>query len=72
MQISEDQMQYAANDVLHLHRLKAKLDEMLVREGRQSLAQAAFDFLPARARNWIYWDGMASIFSRTVPLRNKD
>lgn len=71
VQISEDQMQYAANDVLHLHRLKAKLDEMLVREGRQSLAQAAFDFLPARAElDLLGWDGV-DIFAHR-PLRNKD
>jgi ribonuclease D len=35
--------------VLYLHALKAKLDEMLMREGRQALAQACFDFLPTRA-----------------------
>jgi ribonuclease D len=47
--LSQEQIDYAASDVLHLHRLKAKLDEMLVREGRQELAQACFDFLPFRA-----------------------
>jgi ribonuclease D len=44
------QLDYAASDVLHLHRLKAALDAMLAREGRTELAQACFDFLPARAR----------------------
>lgn len=48
--LSESQMSYAANDVLHLHALKAKLDAMLAREGRAELAQAAFGFLPTRAR----------------------
>lgn len=48
--LSPEQLAYAASDVLHLHGVKAKLDEMLVREGRQHLAQAAFDFLPVRAR----------------------
>ena len=37
-------------DVLNLHRLKIRLDEMLAREGRTALAQACFDFLPVRAR----------------------
>lgn len=44
------QLDYAASDVLYLHRLKAELDRMLAREGRTDLAQACFDFLPARAR----------------------
>ncbi len=47
--LNEDQKIYAANDVLYLHKLKVKLDEMLVREGRMELARACFDFLPARA-----------------------
>lgn len=48
--LSDDQMNYAASDVLHLHALKAKLDALLEREGRTELAQAAFRFLPTRAR----------------------
>ena len=48
-ELTEAQMDYAASDVLYLHRLKAKLDTMLEREGRHDLAQACFDFLPARA-----------------------
>ena len=47
--LSADQLAYAASDVLHLHALKARLDEMLVREGRDRLARACFDFLPHRA-----------------------
>lgn len=47
--LSEAQQRYAASDVLHLHRLKEVLDGMLAREGRAELAQACFDFLPARA-----------------------
>ena len=46
--LSEEQLRYAAGDVLHLHALRARLDAMLAREGRADLAQAAFDFLPAR------------------------
>ena len=48
--LSDAQRDYAAADVLHLHALKTALDGMLVREGRADLAQACFDFLPARAR----------------------
>ena len=48
--LTPEQQAYAASDVLNLHRLKLRLDEMLVREGRMELAQACFDFLPARAR----------------------
>ena len=48
--LSEEQMAYAASDVLYLHALKSKLDAMLEREGRTELAQAAFRFLPTRAR----------------------
>lgn len=47
--LSPDQLAYAASDVLHLHALRARLDEMLVREGRDGLARACFDFLPHRA-----------------------
>jgi ribonuclease D len=47
--LSEDQVNYAASDVLHLHALKARLDEMLAREGRDDLARACFAFLPQRA-----------------------
>lgn len=48
-ELSRDQLNYAASDVLYLHRLKTTLDEMLAREGRSDLAQACFDFLPTRA-----------------------
>ena len=47
--LTQAQVDYAASDVLYLHALREKLDEMLVREGRAGLAQACFDFLPARA-----------------------
>ncbi|MCL4671671.1 MAG: ribonuclease D [Sphingomonadaceae bacterium] len=48
--ISEAQRDYAASDVRYLHRMHTILVERLAREGRTELAQAAFDFLPARAR----------------------
>jgi ribonuclease D len=47
-ELSQDQLSYAASDVLHLHALREKLDAMLVREGREGLARACFEFLPTR------------------------
>ena len=47
--LSEAQKDYAASDVRYLHAMRTILDERLVREGRMALAQACFDFLPARA-----------------------
>ena len=47
--LSEEQVAYAASDVLHLHALKARLDHMLAREGRDALAKACFAFLPNRS-----------------------
>ena len=49
-ELTEAQLDYAASDVLHLHALKEKMDERLMREGRVDLAVAAFTFLPTRAR----------------------
>jgi ribonuclease D len=48
-ELSDAQRDYAASDVRYLHALKEKLDERLEREDRVALAQACFDFLPARA-----------------------
>ncbi|MDI7775874.1 ribonuclease D [Asticcacaulis sp. EMRT-3] len=48
--LSPEQLAYAASDVLHLHALKDKLDMMLVREGRNHLAEAAFAYLPHRVK----------------------
>ena len=47
--LSEQQLAYAASDVLHLHRLKEVLDGLLEREGRAGLAHDCFRFLPTRA-----------------------
>ena len=62
-QLTPDQLNYAASDVLHLHPLREKLDVMLRREGREELAQACFDFLPTRAeldlRGWAEVDPFA-------------
>lgn len=48
-QLSEEQVAYAASDVLHLHALRDRLDAILAREGRDELARACFEFLPQRA-----------------------
>lgn len=47
--LSDAQKQYAAQDVIYLHELKSRLDQMLKREGREALAQACFGFLSVRA-----------------------
>jgi ribonuclease D len=47
--LNQQQLDYAAADVLYLHRLRDKMDALLAREGRAALAQACFDFLPDRA-----------------------
>ena len=62
--LTEAQLDYAASDVLYLHRLKAELDARLAREGRTALAQACFDFLPVRAElDLLGWDDTADIFT---------
>lgn len=48
--LTDAQRDYAASDVRYLHRLQAEFDVRLAREGRTALAQACFDFLPARAQ----------------------
>ena len=48
-ELNKEQREYAANDVLHLHRLRDTLTVMLEREERLALAQTCFDFLPTRA-----------------------
>ncbi len=62
-ELTPEQQAYAASDVLHLHRLRSKLDAMLARNGRGPLAQACFDFVPARAAlDLAGWD-QADIFA---------
>jgi ribonuclease D len=46
--LTDAQLAYAASDVLHLHALKERLDQMLARENRAALAEACFRFLPTR------------------------
>ena len=62
-QLTPDQLNYAASDVLHLHALREKLDAMLTREGREGLAHACIAFLPTRVeldlRGWADIDPFA-------------
>ena len=50
VELTSEQLAYAASDVLHLHALWAKLEALLRREGRMEIAQACYDFLPTRGR----------------------
>ena len=47
--LTESQLEYAANDVIYLHEIKNKLDKIIEREGKQHLAKACFEYLPTRA-----------------------
>lgn len=61
--LSDAQLEYAASDVLHLHKLKEALEVRLKRENRLGLAQACFDFLPARAHlDLLGWSDESDIF----------
>ena len=64
-ELSDAQKNYAAADVLYLHEVKTKLDDMLAREGRTALAQACFDFLPTRAALDLEGWPEADIFSHS-------
>ena len=61
--LSEAQLDYAASDVLYLHTVRDRLNEMLEREGRMALAQACFDFVPTRAALDLAGWPEADIFS---------
>ncbi len=63
--LSDDQIAYAASDVLHLHALRERLDAMLVRERRDHLARACFEFLPHRALLDVAGWEDADIFAHT-------
>jgi|TARA_B110000008_G_scaffold74985_1_gene76179 ribonuclease D len=49
-QLTAAQLDYAASDVLYLHRLREALNKRLEREGRMEMAQSCFEFLPMRAQ----------------------
>ena len=52
--LSKDQKEYAASDVLHLHKLKIKLDTILERENRINIAKACFEFISHRTDLDLY------------------
>jgi len=57
--LTHNQLQYAATDVLHLHKIKEKLDSMLVRENRIKIAKACFDFVEHRTNlDLMGWDDL--------------
>ncbi|NBE07443.1 ribonuclease D [Paragemmobacter ruber] len=61
--LTEAQKEYAASDVLYLHRLKEELEARLIREGRMDLAQRCFDFLPTRAElDLLGWEEPNDLF----------
>jgi ribonuclease D len=62
-ELSQQQLAYAASDVLHLHALKTRLDAMLEREARTQFALKAFGFLPTRAKLDLAGFGEDDIFS---------
>jgi len=61
--LTEAQKDYAASDVLYLHKLKDALEQRLIREGRLELAQKCFDFLPTRAElDLLGWEEPNDLF----------
>jgi ribonuclease D len=63
--LSQEQLDYAASDVLHLHKLREALVGRLAREGRTELADACYRFLPARARLDLAGWGEEDIFAHS-------
>jgi ribonuclease D len=62
--LTNAQLDYAASDVLYLHKLRNELVRRLAREGRTELAQACFDFLPVRAQlDLMGWSDLNDIFN---------
>jgi ribonuclease D len=61
--LTDAQKTYAAQDVIYLHELKARLDQMLEREGRSTLAQSCFRFIPARVALDLGGWGEEDVFS---------
>lgn len=61
--LTQDQLEYAARDVLHLHALRDALIAMLIRENRMALAEAAFAYLPERVRLDLAGWGDIDIFA---------
>jgi len=65
--LTDAQLTYAASDVLHLHALRERLNAMLIREGRDGLARAAFGYLPDRVRLDLAGFEPMDIFAHASP-----
>ena len=63
--LSDAQKSYAAQDVLYLHELKSRLDQILEREGRMHVAKACFDFIPVRSALDLGGWGEEDVFAHT-------
>ncbi|WP_026353830.1 ribonuclease D [Woodsholea maritima] len=63
--LSDAQLEYAASDVLYLHKIREGLSAMLIREGRMDLARACFDFLSSRAELDLLGWGETDIFAHS-------
>lgn len=63
LELTQEQLSYAASDVLYLHVIWAKLKALLVRENRLEIAQAAYDFLPVKAKLDLLGYAEADLFS---------
>lgn len=63
--LSQEQLEYAASDVLYLHRLREVLTARLIRDGRMKEAEACFRFLPTRARLDLWGWGEVDIFAHS-------
>jgi ribonuclease D len=58
-EITEEQKEYAAKDVLYLHQIRSILKTMLLAENRLDIAEQIFKFLPVRANlDLVGWDGI--------------
>ena len=68
-ELTREQIDYAASDVLHLHKLRNILTARLMREGRLDTARACFDFLPTRARLDLEGYDEVDIFSHSLNRR---
>jgi len=61
--LTDAQKEYAASDVLYLHRLRDALEPLLMREDRLALAQRCFDFLPTRSElDLLGWEEPNDLF----------
>jgi ribonuclease D len=63
LELTQEQLSYAASDVLYLHAIWDRLKALLIRENRLEIAQAAYDFLPVKAKLDLLGYAEADLFS---------